>query len=115
MMSGRPVAIVRTFKVIEMLVRAPAVDPRIGDMRPVKRPVGNRLRPAVQRERVVEGRRPEPVAYRAARRVAARAGIDEERHPSHAERQRQRIGVRMAGVLVPAEAGRRRHRPRASS
>ena len=46
-----------------------------------------------------------PVAEPWIHRVGRRAGIDEQRSMTDAQRQRQRIGVRVAAIQVAVSAG----------
>ena len=55
-MLGRRVSVVAAVEVVEAVIGAPRVDTRIRDLRPVKRSARQRLRPLVERQRVVQGR-----------------------------------------------------------
>ena len=100
----RTIAVVRPAEIVEVLGRPPAFDAAVCHVRPVKRAAGDRLRSTVEHQRVVEGGRPEPVAKRAARGVAAGAGVDEQRHVMRRQRERQGVGVRVSAVLVAVRA-----------
>ena len=116
-MLERRVAVVRAVEVVEPVADAPSVHPRVRDVRPVKRSARQRLRAFVDRHGVVQGRGPKAVAQRRIGGVAGRSWIDQDRHASNRQGERQRVGMRMAGVQVPVgtavddrlEAGRARY------
>src|SRR4051812_27531389 len=94
------VSVVDTIEIIEGAIGAPAVYRSLSGVRPMERSFWNRLRPIVHNERVVQRRRAEPVAHCGVDCVAAGARVDEERYAVPRERHRERVGVRVTGVVI---------------
>ncbi len=99
-MGGGPVTVVRPLEVVEDAPGQPSFDPRARGGLPVERTRGHRLRPAVERQRVVHPRRTEAVAHFCRHRVRTGAGIDQQGKAAERCGERQRIRVRVAAIQV---------------
>src|SRR5262245_11056500 len=71
---------------------------------PVKWAAWSRLRPVVDRDRVVARRAAESVAYARIHRVGGRSGIDEQRLSTERQRNRESSSVSVRPIQISASA-----------